>query len=47
MALWTVDLYSYGGEMNFAVEVPDSWNDQQVYDYVMSDIEIDITKEDS
>ena len=46
MAIWSIELLTYGGEIEYRCDLPDNWDEQQVYDFAMNDIEINIEKED-
>jgi hypothetical protein len=47
MALWTCNLTVCNEEIEFYAELPDSFTEQQVYDFIYEDMWLDITKGES
>ena len=45
MAIWTIELNTYGGEIEYRCDLPDDWDEEQVYDFVLNDIEINIERD--
>ena len=46
MAIWTCNLDVWGNEVEFQVELPDEYTEQDVYDSIYADMWLDLTKED-
>ena len=46
MAIWNVNMYAGSQEIEYQLDLPENWDEQEVYDFIHNDIEIDLTKED-
>lgn len=46
MAIWKAEVNICGEDVEFTIQMPDSFTEQDVYDFIYADMWLDLTKED-